>query len=107
MTAVHHLIDRELITALGDQERDVQIDVPGVRYLEFDRQPGLSTGIYELGAGVQDPPVSGPTSARNRLARRANHARGWGIWSGFDAADIQSAAVAIPFAKGETPPPAV
>jgi mannose-6-phosphate isomerase-like protein (cupin superfamily) len=55
MTAVHHLIDRELITALGDQERDVQIDVPGVRYLEFDRQPGLSTGIYELRAGVEDP----------------------------------------------------
>ena len=55
MTAVHHLIDGEFVTALGDQERDVQIDIPGVRYVEFDRRPGLSTGIYELGAGVRDP----------------------------------------------------
>jgi len=55
MTAVHHLINGELITAHGDQDRDVQVDLPGVRYVEFDRQPGLSAGIYELGAGVNDP----------------------------------------------------
>ncbi len=55
MTAVHHLNDGEFVTAHGDQMRDVQIDIPGVRYVEIDRQPGLSTGIYELGTGVKDP----------------------------------------------------
>lgn len=55
MTAVHHLIDGELITVLGDQDRHVLLDVPGVRYVEFDRQSGLSAGIYELAAGTLDP----------------------------------------------------
>ena len=34
---------------------DVQVDRDGVRYVEYDRRPGLSTGVYTLRAGVADP----------------------------------------------------
>ena len=56
MTALHHVApDGTLTTVVSDQPAHEQVAIDGVRYTEFDRRPGLSFGMYWLGAGVTDP----------------------------------------------------
>ncbi len=56
MAALHHVNpDGSIETAFSDQAPDEQVNIPGVAYTEFDRRPGLSFGMYWLGAGVSDP----------------------------------------------------
>jgi len=55
MAALHHVSsDGTLITAFSDQGSTEQVALDGLRYTEFDRRPGLSFGMYWLGAGVHD-----------------------------------------------------
>ena len=56
MGSVHHINDDGSVdTSHSDQGIDVQIDSDGVRYVEYDRPPGLSAGVYTLTAGTPDP----------------------------------------------------
>ncbi len=61
MGSVHHISGNgDVETTHSDQGPlsdvvDVQVDIEGVRYVEYDRRPGLSAGVYTLRAGVTDP----------------------------------------------------
>ena len=56
MSSVHHIqTDGTVETAASDQGIDVQVDIPAVRYVEYDRRPGLSAGVYTVRAGHDDP----------------------------------------------------
>lgn len=56
MSSVHHIhADGTVETAASDQGIDVQVDIPAVRYVEYDRRPGLSAGVYTVRAGHDDP----------------------------------------------------
>ena len=56
MSSVHHIqTDGTVETVASDQGIDVQVDIPPVRYVEYDRRPGLSAGVYTVRAGHDDP----------------------------------------------------
>ena len=56
MASIHHLHrDGTIETALSVRDLDVQVDNASVRYVECDRRPGLSVGVYHVQAGHHDP----------------------------------------------------